>query len=203
MNTDYILSHIEKIRPIRQYRYKKLIASVLDELKNRHFRYDASDDPEYRRHSQRAMRLARRAMENTMAQAMSLSGSRLNSFAQGIAQQRYNEGIANIDAIIPTLSKMALDSFNANSDVLKRRLTALENQDALEQSEYEKILTAWQKDRAYYLNKRNQEQARLDRLNAIPKPRAKRGSGRKGKKQVKNIAKSLSLKRIIKGQKLA
>lgn len=196
MNTGYMLSQVENSRPIRQYRYKALINSIIDELKNRKFKYDASDDPEYRRLSQRYMHRARRAMEDTLAQGMALSGSRLNSFAQGLAQQRYNESLANIDAIIPALSKIALDKFNADGKGITDRLDSLKSLDNLEQRDYENILSSWQKDRDYYLKKYNAELARTSQ-------NTKHGSRSRKKSKKRSTKSVLSLKRIIKGQKIA
>lgn len=196
----YTVSQIEAARPVRQYRYKEQIRKATDELKNRRFRYDASDDPEYRRHTQRHMRRARRAMEDSLAKSMELSGSRINSFAQTLAQQKYNEAMADIDAIIPALEKIALDRFNAEGKSMGDSLESLKSLDALEQREYEQILSAWQKDRDYYLKKYQAELARLDKLNRISKSR---GGGKRRKTHtltapVKKYP-SLSAKRIIKG----
>lgn len=201
----YILSQIESAKPIRQYKYKEQIQRAIDELKNRRFRYDASDDPEYRRFSQRSMRRARRAMEDTLAKGMELSGSRLSSFAQGLAQQRYNEGIADIDKIIPALEKIALDRYNSEGKSLSDSLDGLRGLDSLEQREYEQLLSAWNKDRDYYFKKQQAELARLDRLNRIKKSSGRGGRRRRKTQSFRIEMKSHpgSLRRIVPGRKLA
>lgn len=198
----YNLSYIESSRPTRQYKYKELIQRALEEIKNRRFRYDASDDPEYRRHSQRAIRRAKRAMEDTMAKGMELSGSRINSFANSLAQQKYNEGLSEIDTIIPALEKIALDRYNAEGKSLSENLDGLKALDTLEQRDYERLLSAWQKDRDYYYKKYRDELARMDKSN-------KKKSSSGGKKKTKTLLAKVksypnkSLKRIIEGRRLA
>ena len=198
-----MLLQIESSKPVREYKYKELIRRATEELKNRRFAYDASDDPEYKRHSQRSMRRARRAMEDSLAKGLELSGSRINSFAQGLAQQRYNEAIADIDSIIPALEKVALDRFNSEGKSLNDSLEGLKALDAMEQREYEQILSAWQKDRDYYLKKQLEELARMDRLNKAKKS----GGGGKAKKKTLSLKAEVknptsSLKRIVPGRML-
>ncbi len=176
-----MLANTEAYKPIKSKDYRAAIEQALAAIRNRQFSYRAEDDSSYLQHMAKQSRLARRAAEDAMAQAAALNGGRIHSFAQQLAQQKYNEGIAGIGDILPALQKQARDAYESSQKQALGEVEKLIAMEQMAQREYEQALDAWQKDRAYEYKK---QQDALKRADALAKEAAK-GRGRGGRKPKK------------------
>lgn len=193
-------AYLEKNRPIKAKDYREAIELALRAIREKQFSYKVEEDANYLQHMARQRRLAKRAGEDALAQAASLNGGRLHSFAQQIAQQNYNEGIARIGDIIPGLQKQAREAYDNSQKLALNEVDKLLNLESLAQREYEQALAKWQADRAYYYKKQEDERKRAEAA-AILASRQNRGGGKTTKKVPKALTGLQALMQGIKARK--
>lgn len=73
--------------------------------------YDPNSDPSYLAYKNQYLRGGQKAMQDTMAKAVALSGGFDNSYANSVGQQTYNEYTAALADKIPELAQAAQDMY--------------------------------------------------------------------------------------------
>ncbi|NMD37599.1 MAG: hypothetical protein GYA87_02830 [Christensenellaceae bacterium] len=164
MTAAQMLKIIEGSKPKYNDRYKYALENALKLLLNRKaFSYNKDDDAQYKNYRAKAIREGKIAMEDTLGQAASLSGGLSNSYAVSAAQQQYNNNLNQLQNIIPQLYAKALERYKLEGEKLQGNVNnylTLQNNDI---KAFEKQLSAWQKDRSYYLSKAKQEAAEAEK----------------------------------------
>lgn len=116
-------------------RYQSQIDDYVNKLQSD---YDPNSDASYLAYKNQYLRGGQKAMQDTMAKAVALSGGYDNSYANSVAQQTYNDYAAALADKIPELAKAAQDMYS-------NRLNMFQNLDATDYGR-------WADDRANNYN---------------------------------------------------
>lgn len=129
-----------------QSRYQGKIDDLLGQLNDRgSFRYDYAQDPLYRQYAQVYTQNAANASADAAAQAAALTGGYGSSYAVSAAQQAYQQQMNGLNAAIPTLYQLALDTYNSGGDALVTQLDQLGMQEETAQKQYNERLSDYYK----------------------------------------------------------
>lgn len=159
-----------------QSRYQGQIDDLLGQLNGREsFRYDYAQDPLYRQYAQAYTQNAANASADAAAQAAALTGGYGSSYAVSAAQQAYQQQMNGLNAAIPTLYQLALDTYNSGGDALVTRIDQLGAQEENAQKRYNDQLSDYytqleQKGSDYnaaYAQDYGQYQNYLSQLNSL------------------------------------
>ncbi len=113
------------------------------------FRYDLDADTLYRQYRQQYTDLGRRAMQDTMGRAASLTGGYGSSYAQNAGQQAYNGYLQQLNDRIPELEERAYQRWLADGDALRRRYDMTRDMARDEYSRYRDAVSDWRQDLTY------------------------------------------------------
>ncbi len=109
-----------------QSRYQNRMDTLLDQLNSReNFRYNYALDPLYQQYAQMYTQNAANASADAAAQAAALTGGYGSSYAVSAAQQADQQQMNGLNAAIPTLYQLALDTYNSDGDALVTQLDQL------------------------------------------------------------------------------
>lgn len=159
-----------------QSRYQGKIDDLLGQLNDREsFRYDYAQDPLYRQYAQAYTQNAANASADAAAQAAALTGGYGSSYAVSAAQQAYQQQMNGLNAAIPTLYQLALDTYNSGGDALVTQLDQLGMQEETAQKQYSERLSDYYKQleqkgsdyNAVYAQDYGQYQNYLSRLDSL------------------------------------
>lgn len=159
-----------------QSRYQGKIDDLLGQLNDRgSFRYDYAQDPLYRQYAQAYTQNAANASADAAAQAAALTGGYGSSYAVSAAQQAYQQQMNGLNAAIPTLYQLALDTYNSGGDALVTQLDQLGMQEETAQKQYGERLSDYYKQleqkgsdyNAVYAQDYGQYQNYLSRLDSL------------------------------------
>ena len=159
-----------------QSRYQGKIDDLLGQLNDRgSFRYDYAQDPLYRQYAQAYTQNAANASADAAAQAAALTGGYGSSYAVSAAQQAYQQQMNGLNAAIPTLYQLALDTYNSGGDALVTQLDQLGMQEETAQKQYNERLSDHYKQleqkgsdyNAVYAQDYGQYQNYLSRLDSL------------------------------------
>ena len=159
-----------------QSRYQGKIDDLLGQLNDRgSFRYDYARDPLYRQYAQAYTQNAANASADAAAQAAALTGGYGSSYAVSAAQQAYQQQMNGLNAAIPTLYQLALDTYNSGGDALVTQLDQLGMQEETAQKQYSERLSDYYKQleqkgsdyNAVYAQDYGQYQNYLSRLDSL------------------------------------
>ena len=146
------------------------------------FQYDFNADPIYQHYNDRYTLNAKRAMQDTMANAAALTGGYGNSYAQMAGQQEYARTMQGLNDVIPTLYNDAWNRYQQEGQDMVEQLQLTQgmddaaygrHRDALndyytrlnylygaaedaynkDYALYQDALSKWQTDRDYYYGK--------------------------------------------------
>ena len=118
-----------------------LSQEALDAYMNRpDFQYDANGDALYRHYKDQYTELGKRAMQDTMGQASTLTGGYGSSYAQSVGQQAYQSYLSKADDVIPTLYQLAYDRYRDKGDRLYKTYQSWSQleQQAAQQEQWER-----------------------------------------------------------------
>ena len=119
--------------------------------------YDVGTDSElYRQYRAGAQANARAAAENSSAGAAARSGGYGSSYANSVAQQGYQQAMANVDDGLAGLRDKALTMYQLKQNGLSGLLSALQNQDSLEAAEHQGAVANAQDWRDYKKSRADQ-----------------------------------------------
>ena len=131
---------LDKITNATPYvsKYQAQIDDYVNKIQNG---YNPNEDATYLAYRDQYLRGGQRAMLDTMANAVALSGGYDNSYANSVGQQQYQNYVAALADKIPELAKAANDMYNS-------RLSMFQN---LDQTDYGR----WSDERANNYNQLN------------------------------------------------
>ena len=156
--------------------YQGRIDGLMEDLLDRkEFSYSYGADPLYRQYAQLYTQNAQNASADAAAQAAALTGGYGSSYAASAAQQAYQQQIGALSEAIPTLYRLALDTYQSGGEELMNRLDQLNGQEQNAQTLYDRQLQDYytqlqQKGEAYndaYAKDYGQYQEHLNRLDTL------------------------------------
>lgn len=102
--------------------YAGRIQEIYDKIMDRNdFSYDFNADPLYQQYKDQYMRGGQRAMQDTMAEAATLTGGYGNSYASGAGNLAYHQYLTGLNDVIPELQRQAYQRYqDAGSDLMNR-----------------------------------------------------------------------------------
>lgn len=156
--------------------YRDKMDALLENLLGREsFGYSYALDPLYRQYAQQYTQNAQNASADAAAQAAALTGGYGSSYAASVAQQAYQQQMGALNDAIPTLYRLALDTYNSEGDALVETLNQLDAREQNAQSLYQSELADYytqlnQKGEAYnaaYAKDYGQYQDYLSQLDTL------------------------------------
>ena len=156
--------------------YQSKMDALLENLLGREsFGYSYALDPLYRQYAQQYTQNAQNASADAAAQAAALTGGYGSSYAASVAQQAYQQQMGGLNDAIPTLYRLALDTYNSEGDALVETLDQLDAREQNAQSLYQSELADYytqlnQKGEAYndaYTKDYGQYQDYLSQLDTL------------------------------------
>ena len=128
--------------------------SLLEEILNeKAFSYTGSDlmnDDMYKMYSEMYEKNARKAMNNAMGEATSLTGGYGSSYSQAAGQQAYDDTMSNMNEIALTLADKAYEKYLNDRSNRYNKLSAVNTQEQSDYGKYRDEVGDWQLDRDYY-----------------------------------------------------
>lgn len=156
--------------------YQGRIDGLMEDLMDRkEFSYSYGADPLYRQYAQLYTQNAANASADAAAQAAALTGGYGSSYAASVAQQAYQQQIGALSEAIPTLYRLALDTYTGGGEELVTKLDQLGAREQNDQNLYNNELADYytqlqQKGDAYnaaYAQDYGQYQDYLNRLDTL------------------------------------
>ena len=120
-----------------QSAYQDKMDELMDALLGRDsFQYSYAQDPLYRQYAQLYTQNAANASADAAAQAAALTGGYGSSYAASVAQQAYQQQIGALSEAIPTLYRLALDTYTGGGEELVTKLDQLGAREQNDQNLY-------------------------------------------------------------------
>lgn len=131
--------------------YANQLNSAVSDIANRKaFSYDLNEDSLYKQYAENYKNLGNQAMQDTMANASTLSGGYGNSYATTAGQQAYNSYLQQLNDIVPTLYQQARSNHDTETSNLYNKASLLQGLDSEAYQRYSN-------NRSYYADKYNNE----------------------------------------------
>ena len=132
------LRNWQKNRPGKyESAYQGRIEDLIGQLLERNsFQYSYAQDPLYRQYAQQYTQNARNASADAAAQAAALTGGYGSSYAASVAQQAYQQQLGALNDALPSLYRLALDTYNSEGDDVVTRIDQLNTQEQNAQAQY-------------------------------------------------------------------
>ena len=170
MESDEVEGRREQLRKVEENRpdpfkskYQDQISNLLDGIYNqKKFSYtgkDLQNDDIYKMYAQRYSDSARRAMQDTMANAQAQSGGYGSSYAAQVAQQAYDNQMNGLNDKALDFRDRAYQMYRDDQANEYNKLQAFQGQDNTDYGRYRDTVTDWQNDRNYFLNALNGERS--------------------------------------------
>ena len=138
--------------------YANQLNSAVSDITNRKaFSYDLNEDSLYKQYAENYKNLGNQAMQDTMANASTLSGGYGNSYATTAGQQAYNSYLQQLNDIVPTLYQQARSNYDTETSNQYNKASLLQGLDSEAYQRYSN-------NRSYYADKYNNEWNRHDRF---------------------------------------
>ena len=117
--------------------YQGRIEDLIGQLLERNsFQYSYAQDPLYRQYARQYTQNARNASADAAAQAAALTGGYGSSYAVSAAQQAYQQQMGALNDALPSLYRLALDTYNSEGDDVVTRIDQLNAQEQNAQARY-------------------------------------------------------------------
>lgn len=117
--------------------YQGRIEDLIGQLLGRDsFQYSYAQDPLYRQYARQYTQNARNASADAAAQAAALTGGYGSSYAVSAAQQAYQQQMGALNDALPSLYRLALDTYNSEGDDVVTRIDQLNAQEQNAQAQY-------------------------------------------------------------------
>lgn len=131
--------------------YANQLNSAVSDIANRKaFSYDLNEDSLYKQYAENYKNLGNQAMQDTMANASTLSGGYGNSYATTAGQQAYNSYLQQLNDIVPTLYQQARSNYDTETSNQYNKASLLQGLDSEAYQRYSN-------NRSYYADKYNNE----------------------------------------------
>ena len=157
----YNLEQYEKTKPADyQSKYQGQIKDVMDKLENMgDFDYDPDADAAYQQYKNQYTRQAKLANQNAQANAAAMTGGYGSSYAASAAQQAYQQQMGALNDALPSLYRLALDTYNQSKaqyntekSGLQQQLSGLQSAEKQDYSQYQNDLANWTEGLQYKKN---------------------------------------------------
>ena len=143
-------SHLTTKPGAYQSKYQGQIDRVMQNITDRKpFQYDVNGDALYQQYKDRYTQMGRQAMQDTMGQAVALTGGYGNTYAQNVGQQAYGAYMQGLTDKIPELYQLALDKYDRDATLEKEKFSVLKDADATDYGRWGDRLNQWNTDRSY------------------------------------------------------
>lgn len=117
--------------------YQGRIEDLIGQLLERNsFQYSYAQDPLYRQYARQYTQNARNSSADAAAQAAALTGGYGSSYAASAAQQAYQQQMGALNDALPSLYRLALDTYNSEGDDVVTRIDQLNTQEKNAQAQY-------------------------------------------------------------------
>ena len=132
------LKELQENRPgDYESKYQDRIDAALDDLSGKKdFNYNYVNDPLYHQYAQLYTHNAHNASADAAAQAAALTGGYGSSYAASVAQQAYQQQMGVLNDALPSLYRLALDTYNSEGDDVVTRIDQLNTQEQNAQAQY-------------------------------------------------------------------
>lgn len=131
--------------------YTNLLKGTVNSINNRKpFEYDLNEDALYKQYAEQYKNLGNQAMQDTMANAATLTGGYGSSYATTAGQQAFNSYMEQLNDIVPNLYAQARSNYDSDTSRLYDQANLYAG---LESNEWSK----WSDNRNYISNKANNE----------------------------------------------
>lgn len=133
-----------------QSQYSAQLEKLYGQIMNRPaFSYNMNTDAIYNMYKDQYQMQGKRAMQDTIGQASTLTGGYGNSYAQTAGQQQYQNYLTQLNNMVPQLYQMARDSYDAEGNRLNQLYGVASDAYNRDYSQYRDKVSDWQSDRAY------------------------------------------------------
>lgn len=133
--------------------YDQQIQQILDNINNRgEFNYDFNVDPLYQQYRQQYINQGQQAMMDTMGNAAALSGGYGNSYAQTAGQQAYNAYLGQLNNVIPQLYETAYNRYQNDLNKDLNLLGAYQNLEQAAYGRYRDTVNDYQNELQFFYN---------------------------------------------------
>ena len=127
-----------------------LLNDILNEKEFSYTGKDLMNDDLYKMYSEMYEKNARKAMNNAMGEAASLTGGYGSTYSQAAGQQAYDDTMSNMNEIALTLADKAYEQYLNDRSNRYNKLSAVNTQEQSDYSKYRDEVGDWQTDRDYY-----------------------------------------------------
>ena len=130
--------------------YEQRLDDLYNQIMNRDpFEYNFLKDQMYQMYKDQYTREGRRAMQDTMGQAASLTGGYASSYAQSVGQQQYQNYLQYLNDIIPTLREQKYQEYLQEGQDMYDKFGITEEAYNNEYQKYRDSMADWQEDRSF------------------------------------------------------
>ena len=134
-------------KPVYSNTYGEQVRSLQEQLTNRSpFTYSIDKDALFRQYRDRYQSLGRKALEDTMGRAQTMTGGYGNSYAQTAGQQSYQAYLGELSEVTPKLYAQALERYKQEGQDLQSRYDAAKAMEQEEYSRHQDALDAYRRD---------------------------------------------------------
>ena len=134
-------------KPVYADTYGAQVRSLQKQLTERSpFTYSIDKDALFKQYRDRYQSLGRRAMEDTMGRAQTMTGGYGNSYAQTAGQQSYQTYLGELSEVTPKLYAQALERYQQEGQDLQSRYDAAKAMEQQEYSRHQDALDAYRRD---------------------------------------------------------
>lgn len=156
---DRLQETIDK-KPTFESQYQSKLDDLYEQIMSREkFNYNFNADPMYQMYKDKYTQQGKRAMEDTMGQAASLTGGYGSSYSQSAAQQTYQNHLQELNNMIPTLRDQAYQQYRDEGNDMLNKYNVTADAYNREYGEYRDAVSDWQADRSFnygmYSDERN------------------------------------------------
>ena len=132
------VTNIKKNKPENYVsKWQEQIDEQVNNILNREkFQYDFNADPLYQQYKNQYKLLGQQAMQDTMADAATLSGGYGNSYAATAGQQAYNSYLGKLQDIVPELYSQARNIYDSDTESMYNKFSMLQGLDDGDYSKY-------------------------------------------------------------------
>lgn len=121
------------------------------------FNYDFNTDALYKQYRDNYTKQANMSMQNTMAQAATMTGGYGNSYAATAGNLAFQGEMGNLNNIIPQLYEQAYNKYQDEGNTMLNGINLMQQNEDSAYGKYRDTVGDWKNDRSYYDTAYNNE----------------------------------------------
>ena len=146
--------------PTYENQYETDLNNMYQQILNRPgFKYDINQDALYQQYKDQYLQAGKTAMQDTIAQAASMTGGYGNSYAQTAGQQAYQNYLSELNNMVPTLANMAYERYQDEGNEMRSNYNMIKGRYDDTYDKYRDEVSDYQSERNFlqnnYENERN------------------------------------------------